>query len=350
MLQYLVRHVRQKRLRLGFGLLLMVSVTSPAFCQSINVSNQVFVSRNFMGQPVPKWENGYLVGFEFTPERSPTVYAYDRNGKRLFETFFEIEGAYRVVLRSMAASRDGRFAFSGFAENGSSERAYFIGFVDSTGRTIRVTKLDRIAARHLCFAGDGTLWAAVQAVVRHPDRNAPDHEILRGYGPDGNLKFSSLLRSSFVATPEDPLQPHPVDDAQNAASQLSANDSEVVFMTSGFKELVKVSSVGKLLSRTRMERPNNSYLTGFALGAEGTVYLSTQEADPALPKIANFVFYRWNPASSKWDSLFSRPTRDRGLPLAVAMMEANRMLVKSEEGQFRWIAAADGEYAFWNQP
>ena len=99
-----------------------------------------------------------------------------------------------------------------------------------------------------------------------------------------------------------------------------------------------------------MERPNNSYLTGFALGACGTVYLSTQEADPALPKIANFVFYRWNPSSSKWDSLFSRPSRDRGLPLAIAMMEANGMLIKSEKDRFRWIVAADGEDTFWNQP
>ena len=350
MFQPLAIHRGQTGLHFGLKFLLTLSVASSAFGQLANGDNQVIVSRSFMGQPVPKWENGFLVGFELAPERSPTIYAHDRDGKKLFETLFEIEGAYKVFIRSMAASRDGRFAFSGVAENGSAERVFFIAFVDSTGRTTRVNKLERVAARHLCFAGDGTLWAAVQGVVQHPNRSAPDHEILRGYGPDGNLKFASLLRSTFVATPEDPLQPHPVDDSQNATSQLVANNSEVVFMTSGFKELVRVSSAGRLLSRVKMERPKNSYVSGFALGADGTIYLSTQEEDPAVPKITNLVFYRWNSTGSKWDRLFTRTSRERGLPLAIAMIEANHMLVKWGEGRFRWIGVADGEYQFWNRP
>lgn len=333
------------------GVILSVGCVSAILCQTAYGGDEVVVPRNFMGQPVPKWENGFFVGFEFTPERSPSVYAYDRNGNKVFETWLELDGAYKVVLRSMAASRDGRFAFSGVAENGSATRVFFIAFLDSAGRIVRVNRLDRIAARHLCFSADGTLWAAVQPVLQYPDLTAPEHDVLRAYSPSGDLKFSLLPRSSFAATPDDPLQSHPVADGQSAASQLAANGSEVAFMSSGFKELVRVSLAGKLLSRVRMERPAKSYLTGFALAPTGGVYASTQEDDPGDAKKLDFAFYRWNPANSNWDKLFRRSSRDRGLPLAIAMLEEDgRMLVKTEDGRFRWLASSAGGYQFGSQP
>ena len=349
MFQFLGSSRQQMLCGAGLAFILILSGASKLPGQTPYAEDEILVSRNFMGNPVPKWENGFLVGFEFVPERSPTVYAYGRGGNKLFETQLGLDGAYKVTLRAMAASPDGRFAFSGVAENGSPVRKYFIAFLDSTGRILRVN-VDGFAAGHLCFSPDGTLWAASKPVLQYPAGTAPDHDILRAYAPDGNLKFTMLPRSSFAGKAVDPLQTHPISDDENGTSQLAANESEVVFLSSGFQEFVRVTLSGKLLQRGRMERPAKSFLTGFALAATGAMFLSTQEEVPGDPKKVNFVFYRWNLANSKWTELFTRSSQERGLPISIAMAENDRMLVKSSEGRFRWIRPSAGEYSFRTQP
>lgn len=304
---------------------------------------EVLIQRTLAGKPVPKWENGFFAGFDFEPQQSPTIFAYDRHGRRLFETQLALDGASRVWLRSAAASADARFAFSGGAESASGSRVYFIAFVDSSGRLTRVNRLERLAARHLCFASDGTLWAAVQPVLEEGHRE-PEHDVLRVYSRTGEFRFSALPRSSFAASSIDPLRhPHPADDSLSAASQLVANQDGVLFVTTGFKEAIRLSNTGEILSRIRFERPGkDAFLTGLSLSPSGEMYVSTQESLPSGAGL--FAFYRWNATGRQWERMFARSSQERGRPLAIAMFEGDHMLIKLEEGRFRSVPAGNGAY------
>ena len=108
--------------------------------------------------PIPRWQNQYLLGSEFEPSSSPPIFAYDVNGGKVFERQLTIDGAVRVYVKSMAASRDGRFAATGVADLDT--RTPFIAFLDRSGRIIRLVRPDHFYSNHLCFTSDGNLWAA----------------------------------------------------------------------------------------------------------------------------------------------------------------------------------------------
>jgi hypothetical protein len=305
---------------------------------------EVIISRDFVHQPLPKWENGFLVGFGLEPPSAPPVYAYDRAGDRLFEAPLAIAGASRVRLRSMAASRDGRFAFSGLAENQPGTAAPFIAFLDRAGRITRLIRPEGGSARHLCFAPDGTLWAAMSLLGARRDEPAPEHDLLRAYSPGGELKLSLLPRSTFAAFSEgEDGHPHPALDSRFMPSQLAAGESGIAFISPGYKQLVRLSPDGKLISRTPIERPApQALITGFALGPDGEVYLSTQA--PAGENGTDFGFYRWDEGAGAWARVYSRPSGETGRPTAVAMIERNAMLVTIAEGRYRWAAREGATY------
>jgi hypothetical protein len=332
---------------------LAASCVQPVLCQSdIPAGTEVSIPRVFAGNPLPKWENGFYVGYETEPQHAPLVYAFDRMGRKLFEVPLAMEGVSRAFVRSMAASRDGRFAFSGTAQSSSGAWAYFIAFLDRAGRITRVNRLSGVTARHLCFGPDGTLWGAVEFVnwIGIPGGGiGPEHDLLRGYTPEGELKFSLLPRSSFAPVVKDWVRyPHPVNEGDFGCSQLTANDGEIVFLSLAFRQLVRVSRDGKVLSRTPVERPTpedpGTMITGFAVAPAGDIYVSTQEKSPTLQPHSDFVFYRWNAPTGQWRRIYSRSSRETGRPIALEMFEQDRMLVRTGDARYRWVGEVGGTY------
>lgn len=316
---------------------LAVLCTQPLWCEPATEGSEIIIGRSFSRKPIPQWKGGYLVGFELHPVSSPPVFAYDRSGQKLFETSLALDGAHEVWVRSMAASRDGRFALSGMAISPSGVRAAFIAFLDQTGRLIRVNRLERFFARHLCFIADGTLWAAGSA-GSVDNRGEEDHHVLRAYSVEGNLKLSLLPRSSFAPVSDDlALNPHPAADGKTI-SQLTANDKVVVFMTAGFREMIGISPDGQVLFRTRTGKPAScDFITGFAVGPDGRVLISC-EARVGAASQADFAFHRFDPSSGSWTRLYSRSARERGLPKSIALIDGDQMLIKIEEDRFRWMS------------
>ncbi len=269
-----------------------------------------------------------MLGYERDPLSAPPVFAYDRTGMKLFETPLAIEGAQEVFIKSAAASRDGRFSFSGTAVSGTGARAGFIAFLDAKGRLMHIVRPDSFYPQHSCFTADGTLWVAGTA-GKDRNRAEEDHNILRAYSHEGKLKFSLLPRSSFAAVSRDPIEsPHPAVDGRTL-SALAANDKVVVFLAAAFQEIVRVSIDGKVLLRTPTEFPSFDFITGFAVGPDGRALISTQTTE--------FAFHRFDP-SSGWTKVYSHPMRDRSLPKAIAAIEGDQMLVKLEEDRFRWMS------------
>jgi hypothetical protein len=325
----------------GRGLLL---ITAVMFCaQSLQSEPateglEIFINRNFARKPIPQWNGGYLLGYELYPLSAPPVFAYDRNGTKLFERSLVLEGAHEVFLRSTAASRDGRFAFSGTAVSAAGARVGFIAFLGKVGRLIQVVRPERFYPQHSCFTADGTLWVA-GTVGSDKNRVEEDHNVLRAYSSHGTLKFSLLPRSSFAPVSRDRGEsPHPAVDGRTL-SALATNDKVVVFLAAAFQELISVSLDGKVLLRTPTELPSYDFITGLAVGPDGQALISSEKhASSESTKEAEFAFYRFNPLNGSWIELYSRPTRESGVPKAISLVDGNQMLVKIDEDRFRWMS------------
>ena len=169
------------------------------------------------------------------------------------------------------------------------------------------------------------------------NRVEEDHNILRAYSSEGKLKFSLLPRSGFAPVSGDPVESsHPAVDGRTV-SALATNDKVVVFLAAAFQEVISVSLDGKVLLRTPTELPSYNFITGLAVGPDGRPLISTEKhASGNSTKEAESAFYRLDPSNGSWMKLYSRPTRERGLPKAISSVEGNQMLVKIDEDRFQW--------------
>ena len=237
----------------------------------------------------------------------------------------------------MAASRDGRFAFSGMAVNRSGARAAFIAFLDQTGRLVRVHRPEMFFPRHLCFTADGTLWAAGSA-GSVDGRAEVEHAVLRGYSIDGKLKFALLPRSSFATISADPaLNPHPAADG-HTISQLGTNNRIVVFLTAGFREIIGITLDGQVGFRKLIDKPSScDVITGLTVVPDGRVLISC-EGHGHSAREADFSVHRLDLQSDSWARLYVRSARQTGLPKSIGLVDGNQMLVKIDEDRFRWMS------------
>jgi hypothetical protein len=306
-------------------------------------TSDILINRSF--PVIPQWQNRYFLGFELEPPPSPTIFAYDIKGEKVFETQLAIDGAFQVGIWSLAASRDGRFAVSGLAIN-LNTRTPFIAFLDRTGRITRLIRPDHWYAHHICFTSDGNLWVAGTAGRATPKGPEPEHDVLRVYTPDGSVKATFLPRVSFAPDSRDiAMYPAPAGDAGQPVNQLAANDSSVVFLTVGYQQMVGLSLDGKVLFRTKVDLlDRGGSPTGFAVAPDGRVYLSSQEEVSGDSRTLAFVFYQFDPASGKWSTIYRRTNKERGLPMGVSLFDQERMLVHFQPGRYAWLQPAGGSY------
>ena len=305
-------------------------------------AGEIVINRSSFA-PIPRWQNQYLVGSEFQPSSSPPIFAYEINGGKVFERQLTLDGAHQVYVKSMAASRDGRFAATGLAVN-LDTRTPYIAFLDRSGQVTRLVRPDHFYPNHLCFTSDGNLWAAGHVGPRSPE---PEYDVLRVYGPDGAIKATHLPRKSFASVSQD-LAMYPAPAADGGAAiwpQLAANDNSVVFLTIGYQQMVGLSLDGRELFRTKVELAERGMVTGFAVAPDGRVYLSSQEPVAGDPKTYEYVFHMFDPANGKWSAIYRRTSKERGLPRAVAMFDHERMLVDFRAGEYAWVQSSGGGYA-----
>lgn len=156
----------------------------------------VFVEHAFGGQPIPKWENGFLIVRDFD---ALTVHLFGRDGRKLWTAAIEIPQAHRASLRAMAAWPDGSVAVSGGALDDSGAAAGFIAWLTPGGATRKIVRTARFVAWHLSVANDGTLWALGREAVAPQSTTDAPHDILRRYSRDGQFVKSALPRTSFAS-------------------------------------------------------------------------------------------------------------------------------------------------------
>ena len=264
----------------------LVSVPALLAQSAIEIRN-IDLSRSFAADsPLPKWENGYLIGIDSINSPIPKVYSYGTAGAKLFEVSLGIDQAVRIMTNSVAASSEGIFAVSGSAYSNSGDGALFIALLNVKGELVRLIRTGNFSALRLCFADNGSLIAAGRLVNFPPNENPVDHDILRIYKSDGTLQSSTLPRSSFASHSR---RSHPA-----RLAQIASNGKLVAFLSVDSRELVTLGADGAIHHRTTFPPLGSGDLTvtGFAVAPDSTIYLSCQVALGPDPKKVSVVYYR----------------------------------------------------------
>jgi hypothetical protein len=279
-------------------LLLALIVTTAILSQSSRLKfisdgrSEIKIDYDSSDKPTPRWENGYFLAYDMTPENAPPVYVFDSSGAKLFQTSLRLDGVSKLMPRSMAASRDGTIAVSGSAYTPSGEGTTFIAYLDKTGGLKRIVRLERFAAQRLCFAESGHLWAAgLQPFL--PNSGEPsDHDIIRVYDEQGKLERSLLRSSLFTAG----RSRHPASSAL-----IAANKSTVVLYSTVTGHLIEMSTRGEVLSIQQAALPSpRTLVTGLAISESSRIVMSCQFKDPSDGRRESTAFYTWDKERSNW--------------------------------------------------
>ncbi len=140
---------------------LALASSSTAFSQLLP-SRTVTFDASLKSFQSPRWENGYLLfkGLPFTKAGTNTanVAILDSQGRSLPMTRFWLTGASEVTVMDVAASNNGKIAVSAHATRSDGTVAYVISILDVQGKMDRVIQTNPVAASHLRFGPDGSLW------------------------------------------------------------------------------------------------------------------------------------------------------------------------------------------------
>ena len=157
--------------RIVFALLLF---SLPALAQD------VWLNYSFPHQPVPKWQNGFLLAYQTYNEPS-AIFAFDRSGQMILNKRIDIPGLGEIHIHDTAASLDGRFAIAAGMATGA-----FIASLTASGAMAWIVKSTDFAAERIGFAPDGTLWTFGHAFgpsIRQPE-GVPDYRLSRCSSPN----------------------------------------------------------------------------------------------------------------------------------------------------------------------
>jgi hypothetical protein len=253
--------------------------------------SQVVIGQSFASKPVPKWENGLLVGYD-SDELPARVYAYDRAGRLVTQASITVPDAARLRLFGIAASLKGVLAVSGSAYSAEGAAAAFIAWISPSGVVQRVMRTSPFAAIQLCFSADEVLWVAGREVTPDFKDEAP-HDVLRRYDGEGRLLQSLLARASF----------HSYDSHHPAVRAYLVAADTVGFYSASAKEWIEVSLSGTVLGRWKgIDLVPSLKVSGVGLTSDGTVYLSgvLQNTSEATEKTE---YYRLDKTQGVWQSV-----------------------------------------------
>lgn len=271
------------------------------------------VDGSLAGRPVPKWENGLLIGYDTDPLPA-RVFAYDRAGRLVTEAYLRIPGATRLMLRAIAASPSGILAVGGSAYSSEGALAAFIACFGPSGAVQRLVRTSPFAPIRMCFTSDGMLWVAGREATPDFKAEAP-HDILRRYDGSGRVIQTLLPRDSFVT-----------HDSYHPAVRafLVASGDKVGFYSPGAREWVELSLSGTVLGRWRgIDLFPPVRVTGAGLTPEGSLYLSCVRE-----------------SASEGDQIpeYYRLEKSRGVWIPV-----DGSLIAGRGGTFSAIVGADGD-------
>jgi hypothetical protein len=232
----------------------------------------VIVDSSFLSTAMPKWDRGFLVGFDFLQS---TVFVADSSGKTLVSSRIWPNNGDIVHIRDISVSPKGGFAvpFTITSTTGAATGA--IAWLNSAGNTTKIVQLPMSSPFNSCFADDGTLW--VLAGVRDGEGGeASGYNMLRHYDANGILIGTALPRADFASK----------GFPSYGASRMTASHDRIGIYLDVRHVWIEISYGGELMGHWILPSSGIRILN-VHLSGQNEVYLGYQKDNPSpgLPEI-----------------------------------------------------------------
>jgi hypothetical protein len=294
-----------------------VLVSIAAFAEQLSQpERKAIIARSFSGQPLPKWQNGFLVTHDL-PE--PTVHVYDRSGSEIVRTTLALSGSVRTLLSDISITPSRKIAVAGTVDSAEGASAAFIAWLGPDGRVDRVVRTSPFAAFKICFSNDGNLWAVGREHLLDYNEK-PEYDVIRIYDGNGQLIRTVLPRTSFAVR-----HPHPGSTAFVVASA----DRMGVYSVHA-KEWIELSLSGAILGRWKGIEAKR--VAGAALTDAGSVYVSGFY--PGKPE-GRTVFSKLDRGTGSWLPIDTPFTNDPFT--AIYGTDQDQIVVASKLPEFLWV-------------
>jgi hypothetical protein len=248
------------------------------------------------------WQNGYLVAWHIdggSPSKA-AVHVYNKDGQIVREAIVWFDGAELLSVTHAAISPSGRLVVSGGVQTASGMNTTYIAEIGKDDHISRVIRPAPYAARRLCAAEDGTVWAYG---LDRDNRLADIYDSLRVRQfsfEKGQLR--AMLDISKTVTPDwEYPEGHEGDDFS-----FRCNAKTVVVYNSTSSDLIEVDAKTGTIKTTKVaELPSfdirEFYINGFALTESGEMFASyvDRRQKPVTSGLFHLVRDRSN-GTAKW--------------------------------------------------
>ena len=229
------------------------------------------------GQPVGRYQAGSL----FSRDSSLSILWVENltgNGTSL-EKPLTLPESFRVMISDVAVGFDGTIAASASANDREGNGFVSIAWLKSDGSLIRVVRTTPFGARQVSFTADGSLWAiGMETVVEGVRKESPVHDVLRRYGPDGELLGTYLPRLSLSAG-----WPHP-----SHGGLLVTSKERVGFISEKAGKWAVLAGDGTILGQGAISAPEGFKIYVAAITDSGRLFVSGTWRGEKMPASGNF--------------------------------------------------------------
>ena len=280
------------------------------------VERSIPFTKEFAGQPIPRYRNGHVVTYDATKSRA---LVWDSSGKSVMDRQLELPGASRVSITGLAVAPDGSVVAAASVTD-ASQRGSVIAWMESSGTVRQVVVTSPFVARHLAFALDGSLWALGRVHDNQFDDEA-DYPVLRRYDSRGRLAQTALPRSSFAAGRIGPTQ--------DSLFAVSKHRLAVVSLTA--REWVEVAHSGEVVARWALSVDPSDILTGVGLTDQGDLFASIQRNEYGR-------LYRYHRDSQTLEQVDTRQVHSAAQGFYLLGSEGDKLVCRIKPaGSLLWI-------------
>jgi hypothetical protein len=262
-------------------------------------------------QAMPKWERGHVLTFD--RDRS-IVMAADRSGKVVLRAHISPHQASHVILHDLSVSPSGTFAVAFSAISSDGGPAGFIAWLDHTGSTAQLVQVSSGFPHLVCFADDGSLWAAVWTGTAYV-AEAVSYDLLRHYDASGKLIRSALPRQTF------PAGQFPAENGS-----LKASRDRIGFFARDSRIWVELTYTGEGLGHWVV--PGKAEFSWAFLSQSNDVYIHQQERIDSFTE--TLKSYRFDKSSSSLQELDTSAINE-GHPARLLGVDGEEMVYRTSK-------------------
>lgn len=286
------------------------------------------------GQPNPRWGGDYLVSLRrenLATDTEVNLIVRDQKDAVVAQTRIWLKGASIVYLDDAVARKGGRIAAVGWAFDESGSMVSFLADVSVSSGSARIVKTSPFFSKSVTFGPDGTIWTlGAQMGPGNRSSTAPDHFIVKHFGPDDTLRGEHVLVSS--------LGECRINPGAESHSRIFATRDRIGIFAPSCDKWIELNASGEILGMWTLQTPLLSSSAG--KGKEASVHTIVVTPDNevyglVLRSGGNILFHL-DRQSNKWTPVDTEAVESAGLPIALLLGNDGDKIVYYVDSKLVW--------------